>query len=99
MAKQIKFTEEEVGKINQLRQDVSNVFTQLGQLTIEREKRNSELDVLKKQLIETHKNLQSDEKKIFEGLNEKYGDGNYDPTTNTFIPVEKTEEKVTKIKK
>ena len=99
MAKQIKFTEEEVGKINQLRQDVSNVFTQLGQLTIEREKRNSELDVLKKQLIETHKNLQSDEKKIFEGLNEKYGDGNYDPTTNTFIPVEKTEEKVTKTKK
>tara|TARA_B110000211_G_C14071735_1_gene550289 strand:+ start:2259 stop:2558 length:300 start_codon:yes stop_codon:yes gene_type:complete len=99
MAKQIKFTEEEVGKINQLRQDVSNVFTQLGQLTIEREKRNSELDVLKKQLIETHKNLQSDEKKIFEGLNEKYGDGNYDPTTNTFIPIEKTEEKVTKTKK
>ena len=99
MAKQIKFTEEEVGKINQLRQDVSNVFTQLGQLTIEREKRNSELDVLKKQLIETHKNLQSDEKKIFEGLNEKYGDGNYDPDTNVFIPVEKTEEKITKTKK
>ena len=99
MAKQIKFTEEEVGKINQLRQDVSNVFTQLGQLTIEREKRNSELDGLKNQLIETHKNLQSDEKKMFEGLNEKYGDGNYDPATNTFIPVEKTQEKVTKIKK
>jgi hypothetical protein len=53
----------------------------------------------KNQLIETHKNLQSDEKKIFEGLNEKYGDGNYDPATNTFIPVEKTQEKVTKIKK
>ena len=65
MAKQIKFTEEEVGKINQLRQEVSNVFTQLGQLTVEREKRNSELDVIKNQLIETHKNLQSEEKKIF----------------------------------
>jgi septal ring factor EnvC (AmiA/AmiB activator) len=99
MAKQIKFTEEEVGKINQLRQDVSNVFTQLGQLTVEREKRNEELDVIKKQLIETHKNLQSEEKKIFEGLNEKYGDGNYDPTTNTFTPLEKTEEIVTKTKK
>tara|TARA_Y100000389_G_scaffold71246_1_gene67973 strand:+ start:2321 stop:2620 length:300 start_codon:yes stop_codon:yes gene_type:complete len=99
MAKQIKFTEEEVGKINQLRQDVSNVFTKLGQLTVEREKRNEELDVIKKQLLETHKNLQSEEKEIFEGLNEKYGDGNYDPTTNTFTPVEKTEEIATKTKK
>ena len=38
MSEQIKFTEEEVSKINQLRADVSNVFTQLGQLEIEKEK-------------------------------------------------------------
>jgi len=37
MANEIKFTEEEVGKINSLRQDVSNLFVQLGQLQVEEE--------------------------------------------------------------
>jgi hypothetical protein len=30
---------------------------------------------------------------MFKSLNEKYGDGNYDPTSNTFIPAETTKEK------
>ena len=28
-------------------------------------------------------------RKFFQGLNEKSGDGNYDPNTNEFIPAEK----------
>ncbi len=32
MAKQIKFTDEKVAEINQLRQDVSDVFTDLDKL-------------------------------------------------------------------
>ena len=91
MAKEIKFTEEEVGKINQLRQDVSNVFTQLGQLAIEKNRRIQEVEKVENELIEKHGNLQNQEKELFESLNEKYGDGNYDPTTNVFTPVEKTE--------
>lgn len=92
MAKEIKFTEEEVGKINQLRQDVSNVFTQLGQLAIERKKRISEIDSIEQELLTKHSELQTSEQELFKGLNEKYGDGNYDPATNTFTPVEKNEE-------
>jgi hypothetical protein len=88
MAKEIKFTEEEVGKINQLRQDVSNVFTQLGQLAIERKKRISEIDSIEEKLLTKHSELQTSEQELFKGLNEKYGDGNYDPATNTFIPQE-----------
>ena len=99
MAKEIKFTEEEVGKINQLRQDVSNVFTQLGQLTIEKNRRIQEVEKVENELIEKHGNLQNQEKELFESLNEKYGDGNYDPTTNVFTPVEKTEETVTEEQK
>ena len=38
MADTIKFTEEEINSINQLRQDVANVFTQLGQVAIEKKK-------------------------------------------------------------
>lgn len=95
MTKTIQFTEEEVSKINQLRVDVSNVFTQLGQLEIEKERRLKELDNIKKELLERHSSLQSVEDELFKGLNEKYGDGNYDPATNTFTPLEKTEEVVT----
>ena len=99
MAKEIKFTKEEVGKINQLRQDVSNVFTQLGQLAIEKNRRIQEVEKVENELIEKHGNLQNEEKTLFESLNEKYGDGNYDPTTNVFTPVEKTEETVTEKQK
>ena len=99
MAKEIKFTEEEVGKINQLRQDVSNVFTQLGQLAIEKNRRIQEVEKVENELIEKHGNLRNQEKELFESLNEKYGDGNYDPTTNVFTPVEKTEETVTEEQK
>lgn len=94
MAETIKFTEKEVGKINQLRVDVSNVFTKLGQLAIEKQRRLDEIDSIEKQLIGDHAQLQETERKMFEELNKKYGDGNYDPDTNTFTPVptEKIEE-------
>lgn len=91
MAETIQFTEEEVQSINQLRQDVANVFTQLGQLTIEKNRRLDELDDLEEGLIEKHQELQKKEQEIFKGLNDKYGDGNYDPITNTFTPTPKEE--------
>jgi hypothetical protein len=36
MAEAIKFTEEEIQSINELRQEVGQTFTQLGQLSIQR---------------------------------------------------------------
>ena len=91
MSEQIKFTEEEVLQINKLRQDVSAVFTQLGQLSIERNRRLEELNVLEEQLLSQHKSLQDQEQLLFKGLNEKYGDGNYNPETNIFTPTVKDE--------
>jgi predicted transcriptional regulator len=91
MAEAIQFSEEEVGQINQLRQEVANVFTQLGQISIERNRRLDELDGLQTQLIQKHQELQQQEQDLFKGLNEKYGDGNYDPATNTFTPTPKEE--------
>jgi predicted transcriptional regulator len=92
MAEAIQFTEQEVQSINQLRQEVANVFSQLGQLAIERERRLKELDDLQEQMIGRHRELQEREQNIFKSLNEKYGDGNYDPETNTFIPTPKEED-------
>jgi len=97
MAKRIKFTEEEVSQINQLRQDVAEVFTKLGQIQIEKKRRIEEVTQVEDELLNKHSNLVQLEQDIFKGLNEKYGDGNYDPTTNSFIPSEiKEEESVTK---
>lgn len=88
MKEPIKFTEEEVGQINQLRQEVTQVFIQLGQLTLERKKRLEELDNFESQLQQAHQSLVEKEQEIFKSLNEKYGDGNYDPNTGIFTPLQ-----------
>tara|TARA_Y100001937_G_scaffold122708_1_gene184330 strand:+ start:25 stop:324 length:300 start_codon:yes stop_codon:yes gene_type:complete len=87
--KTIKFTKDEVSQINTLRQNVANVFTRLGQLQIEKKRRIEEIENLEKGILQEHSKLIEEENKIFQGLNEKYGDGNYDPNTNEFIPAEK----------
>ena len=93
MAKEIKFTNEEVAELEQLRQDVSNIFTRLGQISIERKRRVEEIDAMEEELLKQHSSLQVKESEMFKSLNEKYGDGNYDPISNTFIPAETTKEK------
>ena len=89
MADTIKFTEEEINSINQLRQDVANVFTQLGQVAIEKKKRLDEIDGIQSQLFDKHSELVLQEQELFKGLNEKYGDGNFDPATGEFTPTPK----------
>ena len=91
MAKAIKFTEEEIQSINELRQEVGVTFTRLGQLSIERARRTQELDQAEIQLLEQHQALVQKETELFKGLNEKYGDGNFDPTTGEFTPTPKEE--------
>ena len=93
MAEAIKFTEEEVNSINGLRQEVANVFTQLGQVAIEKKRRISEIEGVENQLLQKHGELQQQEQELFKGLNEKYGDGNYDPTTGDFTPTPKDDTK------
>lgn len=97
MAKEIKFTKEEVSKIEQIRIDASTIFTQLGQLTIEKNRRIKEIEDLESSFIQKHQSLQQEERDLFESLNQKYGDGNYDPKTNTFVP-KPVEEKETETK-
>ncbi len=98
MAEQIKFTEEEVSEINTLRQNVANVFTRLGQLQIEKNRRISEIENVEKGIIAEHQTLIEQENTLFQGLNKKYGDGNYDPNTNEFIPSEKETESIKETK-
>lgn len=87
MAEPIKFTEEEINQINQLREDVTLIFTQLGQLAVERKLRLDELEVIETELFKKQTDLVQIEQELFKTLNEKYGDGNYDPTTGLFTPI------------
>ncbi len=89
MEEQIKFTEEEVKEINDLRFEVGSVFTQLGQIQIEKRKRLEELEQNETSLLEKYTELVAKEDTLFKGLNEKYGDGDYDPNTGIFTPIQK----------
>ena len=48
---------------------------------LKRKRRIDEVENTEKQLIEQHQNLVKQEQDLFKGLNEKYGDGNYDPNS------------------
>ena len=58
-----------------------------------------EIQKVESALLNQHQELVEKEKQIFAGLNEKYGDGNYDPNTNEFTPIEKEETKSKEVKK
>ena len=89
MEEQIKFTDEEVKEINDLRFEVGSVFTQLGQVQIEKRKGLEELEQNETSLLEKYTELVAKEDILFKGLNEKYGDGDYDPNTGIFTPIQK----------
>ena len=91
MAEAIKFTEEEIQSINELRQEVGRTFTQLGQLSIQKNRTIQQIEAQEEQLLQQHQTLAEKEQEIFKGLNEKYGDGNFDPKTGTFTPNPKEE--------
>jgi hypothetical protein len=95
MAEAIKFTEQEVQSINELRQEVGATFTQLGQLSIQKSRTIQQLEAQEAQLLQKHQELVQKEQDLFKGLNEKYGDGNFDPATGEFTPTPNEEEVTT----
>ena len=66
---EIKFTEEELGKINNLRQQIGQSFAQLGQLHLEKKRRVQEVET-ELGLVEANYNkLVVDEQELFTTLN------------------------------
>ena len=78
---------QEVDKLKEELKKLSGKDIQLNIVEIKRPE-------LEAQLVAQHKQLQESEQTLFKGLNDKYGDGNYNPDTNTFTPAS-TEEKET----
>ena len=86
-----KLTKEELETIEQIRNEASQIFFDLGRIAIRRRNVNVQIDSDEEKLEEQHDNLVEKENELYKTLNEKYGDGTIEPTTGEFIP--STEEK------
>ena len=83
MAEEIKFTEEELGNINQLRQSIGQCFAKIGQLSLEK-KRRIQKEFLRdyenwqkkeqfKKKLQKYKQQQKDDMRIYNYLRNLFG--------------------------
>ena len=95
MAKEIKFSEEELQSHNELSQGYQNVQAAFGQmkfLHILAEQQISSLEEAEVQMESDYSDLQEKERELVQQLNEKYGPGQLDPQTGVFTPAPEPEE-------
>ena len=86
-----QFTEEEVAEIKGLQQQVLTTMSKVGEIELNiqnLEDTYKALQTEKNSLISEYNDLRVKETEIGKRLREKYGDGTYDITTNTFTPTE-----------
>ena len=86
MAEEIKFTTDEVKQLNDLRFEITGVFTRMGQLQFQKDAQFKKYAVIETELQDKHLKLSAVEETLYKSLNEKYGDGNYDPESGVFTP-------------
>ena len=84
MADEIKFTDDELKSIEELRSEYVNITNRFGQIAltkynIERQEEQAETDF---------EAIRAQEQKVLNGITEKYGPGTLDPNTGVFTPSE-----------
>jgi|TARA_R100000482_G_scaffold110816_1_gene53142 predicted nuclease with TOPRIM domain len=87
--KEIKFSDNELKSLNDLRDKYTSAQLRLGQLEVQRLTLNQQIQNLdnEKIKIETeYVEIQKEESEIVNSLNEKYGPGNLDPNSGVFTP-------------
>lgn len=85
----IQFTQEEAGRIKSLQEEVLFTTTRLGEIELEIHQLEEIFEDLKSQkttLFGEYKQMMSNQEMISKQLKEKYGEGEYDISTNTFVP-------------
>ena len=88
-AKQVKFTKEELEKIQNIQSSYANITTRLGQLSVGRVRLEQQLESLDGEydgLIKSFKEQQDDEQKFLDEITKKYGQGTLNQDTGTFTP-------------
>ena len=94
MADPIKFKEEDIKALTDLRQGYINTQNQLGRLSVQKVLAEQQYDALTQAEDELKKNylsLTQQEQELVQSYNEKYGVGTVNIDTGEFIPVETTE--------
>ena len=88
---EIKFTQEELDSLSNLRNSFAQLELTLGKVEIARiqtEQRMEQLEGEKLRLETQFSEVQKQERALVESLNEKYGQGNLNPETGVFTPAE-----------
>ena len=94
MADEIKFTEDELKSLNELRETYGKVQADFGALKVRRlvlEQQSEELDNAEEAVHKAYTDNQETERKLVEELNEKYGPGSLNPETGVFTPAPQPE--------
>tara|TARA_R100000234_G_C4998741_1_gene179304 strand:- start:1789 stop:2076 length:288 start_codon:yes stop_codon:yes gene_type:complete len=87
---EIKFTQEEIDSLQQLRTNYASIESMFGKLEVARlqlEKQAENIDNEKLRLETEYAEVQKQQQSLGEQLNEKYGAGNLNPETGVFTPV------------
>tara|TARA_B100000287_G_scaffold434581_1_gene499434 strand:+ start:147 stop:434 length:288 start_codon:yes stop_codon:yes gene_type:complete len=90
--KEIKFESGDLEKVQSLQQEYARITNLLGQMKI------TQLNIEKQELdlMEQLKTAQQNEIELLDEITAKYGPGQLDPATGTFIPIPEVEEKKSK---
>ena len=93
MSEPIKFTEEEIKKLDDIQFEYSRIKDNFGGICLNKinlRNRIEELDDYENSLAKEYEDNRKNENSFMDELNKKYGDGNLDLNTGVFTP--KTEE-------
>ena len=94
MAKEIKFTEDEIKSLGDLSVNYQRVQTSFGQLRVQKillQQQHEGLEEAEVKLESDYITLQEKERVLVKELNDKYGPGSLDPQTGVFTPIETDE--------
>ena len=94
MAKEVKFTDDELKQLQELQNSYQEKQLQFGQLKVQRiliQQQSDALEEAEVKLEEDYKGVQETERGIVQQLNEKYGPGSLNPETGVFTSTENKE--------
>ena len=94
MAKEIKFSEEELKSLSELAQGYQTTQAAFGQLRVQKillQQQQEGLEEAEVKLESDYISLQEKERGLVKELNDKYGPGSLDPQTGVFTPTETDE--------
>ena len=100
MAKEIKFSDDELQSLNELSQGYQNIQAAFGQTKVQHilaEQQLSSLEEAEVQMESDYSDFQEKERELVKQLNEKYGPGQLDPQTGVFTPAPEPETEEQKV--